>query len=62
MNLGMCGRNLAASLILVTGLTASPVFAASWGADVGDAQLRSDIEILAAAGVIDDVTQQWPLP
>jgi len=62
MNRGTCCRKLAASFILVTALTASPAFAASWGADVGDAQLRSDIEILAAAGVIDDVTQQWPLP
>ncbi|MDE2163061.1 MAG: hypothetical protein KGJ53_07855 [Alphaproteobacteria bacterium] len=31
-------------------------------AEVGDAQLRSDIEVLAAAGVIDDITMQWPLP
>jgi hypothetical protein len=29
---------------------------------VGDNQLRGDIEILAAAGVIDDVTTHWPLP
>lgn len=31
-------------------------------AQVGDAQLRSDIDILAAAGVIDNITTQWPLP
>ncbi len=31
-------------------------------AETGDAQLRSDIEVLAAAGVIDDITMQWPLP
>jgi len=37
-------------------VTASP-----W-AEVGDAQLRSDIEVLAASGIIDDVTTQWPLP
>lgn len=36
--------------------------AASPWAEVGDAQLRSDIEVLAAAGLIDDVTTQWPLP
>lgn len=36
--------------------------AASPWAEVGDAQLRSDIEVLAAAGIIDDVTTQWPLP
>jgi hypothetical protein len=35
--------------------------ASPW-AEVGDATLRSDIEVLAAAGVIDDVTTQWPLP
>jgi hypothetical protein len=42
--------------VLADGATASP-----W-AEVGDAQLRSDIEILAADGLIDDVTTQWPLP
>lgn len=31
-------------------------------AEAGDAQLRSDIEVLAAAGLIDNVTTQWPLP
>lgn len=31
-------------------------------AEIGDSQLRSDIEILAAAGVIDNVTTQWPFP
>jgi hypothetical protein len=31
-------------------------------AQAGDSSLRSDIEILAAAGVIDNVTMQWPLP
>jgi hypothetical protein len=35
--------------------------ASPW-AEVGDNQLRSDIELLAAAGVIEDVTTQWPLP
>src|SRR6202000_2327813 len=25
-------------------------------------QLRSDIEVLAAAGMIDGITTQWPLP
>ena len=41
------------------GLTAA---AASPWAEVGDSQLRSDIQILANAGVIDDVTTQWPIP
>src|SRR5690348_14281922 len=40
---------------------AGPSFASPW-AEVGDSALRSDIEILAAAGIIDDVTSQWPLP
>src|ERR1700752_1027091 len=39
----------------------SKPMASPW-AEVGDAQLRSDIEVLAAAGIIDDVTTQWPLP
>jgi hypothetical protein len=39
----------------------SPAFASPW-AEVGDAQLRSDVEILAAAGVIDDITTHWPIP
>ena len=44
------------SFILVRQSLASP-----W-AEVGDSALRSDIEILAAAGVIDDLTSHWPLP
>lgn len=45
--------------LLLIGLTQA--HASPW-AEVGDAQLRSDIEVLAAAGVIDDITMQWPLP
>src|ERR1700761_501768 len=40
---------------------AGPASASPW-AEVGDNQLRADIEILAAAGVIDGITSQWPLP
>jgi len=40
----------------VTAASASP-----W-AEVGDSQLRSDIQLLANAGVIDDITTQWPIP
>jgi hypothetical protein len=36
--------------------------AASPWAEVGDSQLRSDIEILANAGIIDDITTHWPIP
>jgi hypothetical protein len=39
----------------------TPCLASPW-AEVGDSALRSDIEILAAAGVIDDLTSHWPLP
>jgi hypothetical protein len=35
--------------------------AAPW-AEVGDSMLRADIAVLASAGVVDDVTGQWPLP
>ena len=35
--------------------------ASPW-AEVGDSQLRSDIQILAQAGIIDDITTQWPIP
>lgn len=42
-------------------LAAMPAMASPW-IEVGDAQSRSDIELLAGAGLIDDVTTQWPLP
>jgi hypothetical protein len=42
-------------------LLAAPAAAGPW-AEAGDPILRSDINILAAAGVIDDITMQWPLP
>ena len=41
--------------------TISQASAAPWS-ETGDAQLRSDLELLAAAGVIDNVTTQWPIP
>ena len=51
------GSLIAAALCAVAPLA----HAAPW-ADVGDSQLRSDIEQLAAAGVIENVTTQWPIP
>ncbi len=51
----------AALMGLLAILSVRSAHASPW-AEVGDAQLRSDIEILAAAGAIDDVTMQWPLP
>jgi hypothetical protein len=58
----LMGRNgWVAAVTFGVAVICSPVSASPW-AEVGDAQLRSDIEILANAGVIDDVTTQWPIP
>lgn len=61
---GRIGRRFASAgiiaLCLATFITV-PVQASPW-AEVGDGQLRSDLQVLAAAGVIDDVTMTWPLP
>src|ERR1700679_3712823 len=35
--------------------------ASPW-AEVGDSQLRSDIQILAQAGILDDITTPWAIP
>jgi hypothetical protein len=43
-------------------LMSAPTASAALWSETGDAQLRSDIELLAAAGVIDNVTTQWPIP
>lgn len=48
-------------LLLFAALAGTSAQASPW-AEVGDSQLRSDIEILAAANVIDGITTQWPLP
>ena len=48
-------------LVICLGIAASPAISSPW-AEVGDAQLRSDIQLLTAAGVLDDVTTHWPLP
>jgi hypothetical protein len=53
------GRAFAVCAVLAA--STLPAFASPW-AEVGDGQLRSDIEILATAGVIDDITTHWPLP
>jgi Capsule assembly protein Wzi len=47
---------------IVLWLALSPPVAASPWAEVGDDALRSDIQILAAAGVLDNLTSHWPLP
>lgn len=38
-----------------------PLSASPW-AEVGDNQLRADIELLQSAGVIEEITIQWPIP
>ncbi|WP_157999474.1 hypothetical protein [Nitrospirillum viridazoti] len=60
MRTGVMGRRLAGALFLLLGTTGL-AGASPWG-EVGDNQLRGDIEMLAAAGLIDGVTTQWPLP
>src|SRR5476651_2577954 len=60
MRTGYLGRKAVFALLLwaAAGL---PSAASPW-AEVGDNQLRADVELLQAAGVVDDVTTQWPLP
>lgn len=60
--MGICTPRPLALVCLLAAITPAGRAAASPWAEVGDAQLRSDIEVLAAAGLIDDVTTQWPLP
>lgn len=52
---------IAAVPLALPAFSSVPAFASPW-AEVGDNQLRSDIEILAAAGVLDGITTHWPLP
>jgi hypothetical protein len=47
---------------LATAICFSAAASAGPWAETGDASLRSDILVLASAGVIDNVTMQWPLP
>ena len=58
----MTARGRIAVLGVLFALLASSAAHASPWAEVGDPQLRSDIEILAAADVIDGITTHWPLP
>lgn len=49
--------------LLSAALCLAPMTAiASPWAEVGDNQLRADVELLAAAGVIGETTTHWPLP
>jgi hypothetical protein len=60
MRTGYLGRKTVFALMLwaAAGL---PSAASPW-AEVGDNQLRADIELLQAAGVVREVTIHWPLP
>ena len=52
---------LGLGLSLIVGITTVSAMASPW-AEVGDSQLRSDIELLNAFGVIKDLTITYPLP
>jgi hypothetical protein len=52
----------AGSICCVTALIfAAAAHAGPW-AEVGDAQTRSDVELAAAYGLVNNVTMQWPMP
>ena len=59
-------RKVATGFFLLTILAAAfqsgPVLAQSAWAEVGDRTLRSDIEILAAHGLITNLVTTWPIP
>ena len=55
-------RLLIAGCVAVFLGAAAPASAGEPWLEVGDASLRSDVEILAAHGLIDGSTTQWPLP
>jgi hypothetical protein len=51
----------AAAFALLSFAVIVPASASPW-AEVGDNQLRADIEVLQAAGVVEVITIAWPLP
>lgn len=56
--MGVGYRTVLAALMVCA---SSAAYASPW-AEVGDSQLRSDVELLANAGVLNVITTQWPLP
>jgi len=50
-----------AAILITVSFLSVPAQAAPW-AEVGDNQLRTDIEMLAEAGALDGITTHWPLP
>ncbi len=61
MRMGMFGRACGAVLGLSLAGMAAPVLAGPF-ADVGDRQLRQDVDALYAAGLIEGPMDSWPLP
>lgn len=61
IRIGLRAALAGALATLALGLPPTPAAASPW-AEVGDAQLRSDIQLLAAAGVVDGITTHWPIP
>ena len=57
MRAGTFGFGAAFALLL----TVAPAAASPW-AEVGDSQMRADLELLETSGVIRDITIAWPLP
>src|SRR4051812_23908717 len=49
------------ALFALTLVVVAPAAASPW-AEVGDNQMRGDLELLQASGVIRDLTVTWPLP
>jgi hypothetical protein len=58
MRTGIFGFGAAFALLLTA---AAPAAASPW-AEVGDNQMRADLELLNASGVIRNLTMTWPLP
>lgn len=56
----MAGRWMKAAVAALLGM-AAPTHGEPWGG-VGDAGLRSDITLLAHAGLLDQLTTMWPVP
>ena len=54
-------RGLGLGLSILVGITTVSAMASPW-AEVGDSQLRSDIDLLNSLGVIKDLTITYPLP
>jgi hypothetical protein len=55
----MASKIALATLAIMAGT--APVLASPW-AEVGDNQLRADIELLAASDAADGITTHWPMP